>query len=207
MPAEGLAGVQVNMRFPGQYYDQETNLHYNWNRYYDLSLGRYITSDPIGLQGGMNTYGYVMQNPIMLYDLLGLAWDCTFIQSTGQLSCTDDQTGDSVYEKCYSGSESKGGKNNPDKQDDEYDGPIPRGDWGIGSHDESKGPVTIDLIPKAGNDVYSNGRGPWTFRMHGDSQESPGDASEGCIICSRKTRDTLTNGAGGNINVKAYPWD
>jgi RHS repeat-associated protein len=56
---------------PGQYYDAETNLHYNYFRYYDPSIGRYITSDPIGLSGGNNTYGYVLQNPILLIDLRG----------------------------------------------------------------------------------------------------------------------------------------
>ena len=70
--AQESAGLSVNLRFPGQYYDQETNLHYNHFRYYDPELGRYITSDPIGLSSGTNTYSYVLQNPIHFSDPLGL---------------------------------------------------------------------------------------------------------------------------------------
>jgi RHS repeat-associated protein len=58
---------------PGQYYDQETGLHYNYFRYYDPSTGRYITSDPLGLDGGLNTFGYVGQNPLVFVDPKGLA--------------------------------------------------------------------------------------------------------------------------------------
>jgi len=64
--------VKNNFRFPGQYYDDEAGLSYNWYRNYNPQIGRYMTPDSIGLAGGINLYSYVSNNPINFVDPLGL---------------------------------------------------------------------------------------------------------------------------------------
>ncbi len=72
---EDVDGDQVhvinNLRFPGQYYDAESGLHYNVMRDYNPLIGRYAQSDPIGLVGGINTFVYVESNPVNLVDPSG----------------------------------------------------------------------------------------------------------------------------------------
>ena len=73
----GEASVEVEsvencLRFPGQYWDGETGLHYNWFRYYNSILGRYVRTDPLGLKGGINLFTYTNCNPINYNDFYGL---------------------------------------------------------------------------------------------------------------------------------------
>jgi RHS repeat-associated protein len=63
---------ELNLRRPGQYADRESGTYYNYYRDYDPSLGRYLTSDPLGLAAGSNTYAYVRSDPMNRVDALGL---------------------------------------------------------------------------------------------------------------------------------------
>lgn len=64
--------ISLNLRLPGQIFDEETGLHYNWHRYYEAQSGRYVTEDPVGFDGGINRYTYVRGGPTGGYDPSGL---------------------------------------------------------------------------------------------------------------------------------------
>jgi RHS repeat-associated protein len=66
--AAASTGQNLNLRFPGQYFDPESGLAQNVYRDYEAASGRYIQSDPTGLKGGLGTFGYANQNPIQYID-------------------------------------------------------------------------------------------------------------------------------------------
>jgi len=81
--------MEVNLRFPGQYFDSETGRHYNYFRDYDPGAGQYVQSDPIGLGDGPNTYGYAGGNPAAWLDPYGLnimdpVWGAVYRASGGR---------------------------------------------------------------------------------------------------------------------------
>ena len=87
-PDANTLAFDLPLRLPGQRYDAETGLHYNYFRDYDPSFGRYAESDPIGLRGGSNTYAYTRGHPLTQVDPLGLFafhrhWDITVSAMSG----------------------------------------------------------------------------------------------------------------------------
>jgi RHS repeat-associated protein len=69
-----IEGTEMNLRFPGQYWDQETQTHYNYRRDYSVLSGRYLQRDPLGSAGGVNDFIYSDVNPLVKIDPSGLKW-------------------------------------------------------------------------------------------------------------------------------------
>ncbi|NVN93514.1 MAG: RHS repeat-associated core domain-containing protein [Desulfuromonadales bacterium] len=89
------------LRFPGQYYDAETGLNYNYFRDYNPNIGRYVEADPIGIKSGENhLYGYVENNPIKYIDPNGLdAPGCDSVPGACETPCVLECCAD--HDKCY----------------------------------------------------------------------------------------------------------
>lgn len=91
-----------NVILPGQYYDVESGLNYNYFRDYDPAGGRYVESDPLGLQAGINTYAYVGSDPLSFIDPFGLD-ETHVVNTSGGRSVWDGPTNGNWGGKCWSG--------------------------------------------------------------------------------------------------------
>jgi len=172
--------VRNDFRFPGQYFDQETELHYNYNRYYHWSIGRYLRADPetstYDFSGREHIYAYTKNNPIGFVDPLGLAATCTFTYSSknfipergylGFLKCTFDNKSDNpnccgeFIAAAYTG------KGDRRRYTSDPDGPIGKGTWHIANIGSQKHkPGQAWLLPREGVIRYP-GRDYNDFLMH-----------------------------------------
>ncbi|WP_242581026.1 DUF6531 domain-containing protein [Streptomyces sp. MST-110588] len=121
------------LRFPGQYFDPETALHYNFNRYYDPEVARYATPDPLGLHPAPNPVAYV-HNPHVWSDPLGLApykWDVTTV--------------DEHYDKHAYGEGARDGKPDMPEYQDQHDN-----DDGFGRYVADSERLFRDPVPPQG---------------------------------------------------------
>jgi RHS repeat-associated protein len=175
-----------NLRFPGQYYDTETGLNYNYFRDYNPVIGRYLEADLIGLNGGLNLFIYAENTPQMLIDELGLEPSGQYSISRGQMTVTDSgivlhQSGGWV-----SGRGSCQNRPTPICLSQQSYGPIPPGDY-ISSGRPSHRPTTTTrrfLTPKPNDysNIYLRGwkefLQPEPFETHWC--EKTATCSEGC---------------------------
>jgi len=183
---DGIA-VTNNFRFPGQYFDAETGLSYNYQRTYDPATGRYTQSDPIGLNGGMNPFGYVNGDPVTGIDPFGL-YQCTYSISLHSMICIPNDAGHPRFNSSnfVSGNNEilEGVKNNPNYTHVPFHGPIPVGKYKIGS--QRRNSSRRDLVPFPANNMFGRNN----FQIHGCG--NPNTCSEGCVAATRiSTRNTF----------------
>jgi RHS repeat-associated protein len=193
----------LNLRFPGQYADDESGTYYNYFRDYDPATGRYLESDPLGLLGGsLSPYAYASGNPIIYIDPFGLCW--IYSQSTGQLTHVDasgkvDYTANGGYSGYGAGLNNPAMQNVSAKQHGDPAGPIPQGTYSIGPphYSPNTGPMTMNLDPIKGTNTF----GRTLFRIHGDNSAHNHTASMGCIIEPPNVRKRIADGHDNCLKV------
>ncbi|WP_179997815.1 RHS repeat-associated core domain-containing protein [Acinetobacter sp. YH12239] len=172
-----------DIRFQGQYYDEETGLHYNRYRYYEPFSARYISKDPIGLLGGLNNSAYV-SDPNQWVDPMGLQVGIGFSSKNNTMIITDVDTKESMRIGAFTGGHiSQEGVFNANGNN--FEKPIPPGSYYITEYPNPDRPnnnhwyglLKIDeKIDDETIDQYGNKR--FGFRLH------PGTVSHGCVTIS-----------------------
>lgn len=199
VPPMSSGSYVLNLRYPGQYFDQESGTSYNVNRFYDASSGRYLQSDPVGLAGGISTFLYVGGDPLTRVDPLGLDW--VVHQATGQIEHVDAHGNVTAVGQGYAGHGA--GVNNPAMQGVLDTGPLPQGMYTIQSQRNNvtgsgtRLPASMRLTPSADNDM----QGRAGFLIHGPHANDNMDSSNGCPVVSRPVRDQIGRGVETGDNV------
>jgi RHS repeat-associated protein len=183
-----LATFVYNLRFPGQYYQAETGLSQNMARDYDPMVGRYVESDPIGLYGGINTYGYVGANPISSFDPFGLS-SLVYNTATGTITVVN---GDGVAVGVFPAG------NNTDSQSR---GPWPPGAYDYSRHTTHPGDAPNSPFGSYGNYIFNVPDCNDTCGVHSGRENVPDalgrigvkHATMGCIRSTDAAMQLITN--------------
>ncbi|EEL5335189.1 RHS repeat protein, partial [Salmonella enterica] len=139
------------LRLPGQYFDDETGLHYNLFRYYAPECGRFVSQDPIGLAGGINLYSYA-PNPIKWMDPLGLhdiLADTDIVCRAGTCNAGQFENGSGVTVDSEGKLSGISTQAKPGATIDVLAKPIPNGQVGV---------ATVGEIEKAGGTITLDGK-------------------------------------------------
>ncbi|EQC44170.1 RHS repeat-associated core domain-containing protein [Bacteriovorax sp. Seq25_V] len=180
--------------FTGRELDLESGDMYYRARYYDSSTGRFLTPDPIRFAAGdTNLYRYTGNNPVNRIDPDGLDW--IYVQSTGELYRVDESGARIPGTTFFGYSGAPGYVNQSNAQNLRDLGPIPQGQYTIGSQRNNRTNRGTDLLnslrltPSANTDTF----GRAGFIIHGSNNPNQQDASEGCPIFGPNARNTIGN--------------